>query len=47
MRKCVSLLFVGLILTVLAAYDQSSVSSEPPEDMILIPRWGVHYGNGF
>ena len=37
MRKCVSLLFIGLILTVLAAYDQSSVSSEPPEDMVLIP----------
>ena len=37
MRKCVSLLCIGLILTVLAAYDQSSVSSVSPEDMVLIP----------
>ena len=37
MRKCVSLLFIGLMLTVLAACEQSSVSSEPPEDMVLIP----------
>ncbi len=37
MRKCVSFLSIGLMLTVLAAYDQSSVSSELPEDMVLIP----------
>ncbi|MYE87662.1 formylglycine-generating enzyme family protein [Candidatus Poribacteria bacterium] len=37
MRKSVSFLSIGLILAVLAACDQSSVSSVPPEDMILIP----------
>lgn len=37
MRKSVSFLSIGLILVVLAACDQSSVSSVPPEDMILIP----------
>ena len=37
MRKGVSFLSIGLILAVLAACDQSSVSSVPPEDMVLIP----------
>ena len=37
MRKYVSFLAIGLILTVLAGCDQSSVSSVPPEDMVLIP----------
>ena len=37
MRKSVSFLSIGLILAVLAACDQSSVSSVPPEDMVLIP----------
>lgn len=37
MRKGVSFLPIGLILSVLAACDQSSVSSGPPEDMVLIP----------
>ena len=37
MRKSVSFLAIGLILVVLAACDQSSVSSVPPKDMILIP----------
>ena len=37
MRKSVSFLSIGLILAVLAACDQSSASSVPPEDMVLIP----------
>ena len=37
MRKCVGFLSVGLMLTLLAACNQSSVSSERPEDMVLIP----------
>ncbi len=37
MRKCVSFLSTGLMLTVFAACNQSSVSSELPGDMILIP----------
>lgn len=37
MRKCVSLLFVGLILTVLAVCERFSVASEAPKGMILIP----------
>ena len=37
MRKSVSFLSIGLVLVVLAGCDQSSVSSAPPEDMVLIP----------
>ena len=37
MRKYVSFLFIGLVLVVLAGCDQSSVSSVPLEDMVLIP----------
>ncbi len=37
MRKSVSFLSIGLVLVVLAGCDQSSVSSVPLEDMVLIP----------
>ncbi len=37
MRKCVSLLFVGLILTVLPVCERFSIASESSRDMILIP----------
>ena len=42
MRKCVGFLLVGL--AVLAACDRSSVSSELPEDMVLIPAGGFIMG---
>ena len=37
MKKNVSFLSIGLMLAVLAACDQSSISSISPEDMVLIP----------
>ena len=37
MRNFVVFLSISLLLTALAACDQSSVSSAPPEDMVLIP----------
>ena len=37
MRKCVGFLSVGLMLVVLNACDQSTVYSEPPENMVVIP----------
>ncbi len=37
MRKCVRLLFVGLILTVFLGCERFSVASESSRDMILIP----------
>ena len=37
MRKDVRLFFVALLFTVVSVCDQPSFSSEPPEDMVLIP----------
>ena len=44
MRKCVSLFFVGLMLVILNVCDQHSVSSEPSEDMVLIPAGNFPMG---
>ena len=47
MRKCVSLLFVGLILTVFPVCERFSIASESSRDMILIPAGEFIMGTDF